>query len=106
MSIEINGHSTSSLTNASNNKQNVKGTRAETDSASTAAGTLQDQDKVSLTETASLMQQLGERISETPVVDQAKVASIRQALAEGRYEADFMRVAEKMMTFESALERA
>ncbi len=106
MTIEINGHSTSPLSNASNNKQDVKGPRAGTDGASDAAGTLQDQDKVSLTETASLMQKLGERISETPVVDQEKVASIRQALAEGRYEADFTRVAEKMMAFESALERA
>lgn len=105
MSIEINGHSTLRSINTNDSKQSVRGSTTGGPGAVTPRHG-QDQDKVILTDTASLLQRLSERIDETPIVDQERVSEIRAAIAEGRYEIDSMKVAEKMTAFESTLARA
>lgn len=104
MPIEINSHSLSHLRNNSEGSASVQQKQAQ-ESNSThehAAGT-EHQDKISLTNTAALLQKLSERIAEQPVVDNSRVEPIRAAIAAGSYEIDPVRVAEKIISFESAL---
>jgi negative regulator of flagellin synthesis FlgM len=60
-------------------------------------------DTVKLTGPAVLLQKLGEAVAKTPVVDAAKVASIKQAVNSGTYQVDASRVADKMVQFENGL---
>lgn len=59
-------------------------------------------DTVTLTDTASQLHKLGTMIATQPVVDLARVDSVRQALNAGHYEFNSVRVAEKMLRFENA----
>ncbi len=98
MSIEINSHSPNQ-TGATRSKvtppskeghQTAGDQRPETGSS----------DQVSLTDTAALLQALDGQIQESSGIDTQRVQEIRQALAEGRYDIDPERVAEKMIALE------
>ncbi len=71
-------------------------------SASTAASA-QTGDQVTLTSSARSMQKIEEAVTKTPVVNTAKVASIKQAINNGSYQVDPARVAGKILQFESGL---
>jgi negative regulator of flagellin synthesis FlgM len=75
--------------------------QGDTSAASTA--TAQTGDHVTLTSSARTMQKIEEAIAEAPVVDAAKVASVKQAVQSGTYQADAARVAGKLLQFESGL---
>jgi negative regulator of flagellin synthesis FlgM len=64
-------------------------------SAAPAAG-----DTVELTRSARLMSQLEEAVASAPVVDAARVKSVKDALAAGTYVVDADAVAERMMQAE------
>lgn len=57
-------------------------------------------DKVSLSDTLS---QLEQALAEVPVVDTAKVESIKQAIEDGSYQIDSQELARKMIDFEGDL---
>jgi negative regulator of flagellin synthesis FlgM len=61
------------------------------------------QDTVSFSETAVRMGQLGVAVDDAPVVDTQRVEKVRQALADGTYNVDPVRIAEKLMDFDIAL---
>ncbi len=63
-------------------------------------------DTVSLTDTAARLRELESTLANLPVVDTQRVEDIQRALAEGAFEVDPARVAEKMMAFEAQLGRA
>ena len=60
-------------------------------------------DQVTLTTSARSLQKLSDAIAQTPVVDSAKVASIKQALSSGTYTIDASSIADKMLQAESGL---
>ncbi len=60
-------------------------------------------DSVSLTDTAARLQKLENTIAELPVVDAQKVEDIRSAIANGEYEVNPGRIADKMMSFDAEL---
>ena len=60
------------------------------------------QDSVSLSRAAQSLSQLQARAQTAPDVDESKVAAIRQALAEGRYQVDSQSLAGKMLAHDSA----
>lgn len=60
-------------------------------------------DTVSLSDTASRMHSLQNTLAQLPVVDTQRVENIQRAIAEGTFEIDPNRVAEKMLGFESEL---
>ncbi len=60
-------------------------------------------DRLSLTETSARVQELQARVSSLPVVDGRRVQEIKQAIAQGSYEIDPARVAEKIVRLEVAL---
>lgn len=58
------------------------------------------QDKVVLTDMASRLKSLEQKLTTQPEVDQAHVNRVRDAIARGEYRVDPDRVADKMMGFE------
>lgn len=81
----------------------VNGTRSEPSVDQQESGKSNTYDTVSLTDTATNLQKINQEINALPVVDNQRVESIRQAIANGTYEVDAQRTAEKMIGFETAL---
>jgi negative regulator of flagellin synthesis FlgM len=67
------------------------------------AATTQTGDQVTLTNSARSLQKLEEAVSNAPVVNSAKVASIRQSIESGTYQVNPSSVADKMIKFERGL---
>jgi negative regulator of flagellin synthesis FlgM len=57
-------------------------------------------DTVRITQSGLLMSKLEELVQNTPVVDNQRVAAIKDALASGTYEIDEQRIADKLLRFE------
>lgn len=57
-------------------------------------------DTVSITQSGLLMSKLEEIVHGTPVVDNERVAAIKDAIASGTYEIDDQRVADRLLRFE------
>ena len=75
----------------------------KTADASAASTSAQIGDQVTLTSSGRSLQKLSEAIAQTPVVDGAKVASIKQALSSGTYTINASSIADKMLQAESGL---
>ncbi len=58
-------------------------------------------DTVSLTDMASRLKALEQKLSEQPDVDQSRVDRVRDAISNGQYNINPERVADKMMDFEA-----
>lgn len=71
--------------------------------ASAAAPAAQTGDQVTLTASARSLQKLADAVAAAPAVDAAKVASIKQALANGTYSIDSRRTAEKLLQLDGSL---
>jgi negative regulator of flagellin synthesis FlgM len=67
------------------------------------AAASQASDHVTLTDSARSLQKIEEAIAKAPVVDSAKVATIKQAVSSGTYQIDSGRVADKLLQFERGL---
>jgi negative regulator of flagellin synthesis FlgM len=76
--------------------------KAQTDAAAQSP-TSQTGDQLTLTTSARSLQKLSDAVAQAPVVNSAKVASIKQALAGGTYQIDSASIADKMIQFESGL---
>ena len=57
-------------------------------------------DTVSITQSALLMAKLGEVVRSAPIVDNERVAALKDAIAAGTYEVDAQRVADRLLKFE------
>lgn len=86
----------------SNSNAAVTG-KSQSDAAAAAASTSQSGDTVTLTNSARSLQQTEAAIANTPVVNAAKVASIKQAINSGTFQIDAGRVADKLLQFEKGL---
>lgn len=69
-------------------------------SAPARTGTPASGESVRLSPEAQRLQQATEQLGEQPAVDQARVDRLRQAIADGSYQVDSQRVAEKLLAFE------
>jgi len=74
-----------------------------TANASPAAGVRQAGDVVALTDTANAVQQAERALAKEPAVDSARVEKIRAAIADGSYEIDPQRIADKLVDMEASL---
>ena len=72
--------------------------------ASAAANSAPSADHVTLTGSARFLQKLGAAVASAPVVNEAKVATVKQAVQSGSYKVDAARVADKILNFERGLE--
>jgi len=73
------------------------------EAAGANAAAAQSSDQVTLTSSARSLQKIEETIAQTPVVNSAKVAAVKQAISSGTYQVDSGRVADKLLQFESGL---
>lgn len=103
MPIEINGHNLSQ-TGSAGESAKLRAVRGE-DKAATQqqTGAAASTDTVQLTGTAALLQKLDAQIAAQPVVDVQRVEAIRQQIANGTYQIDPQRVADKLIRAETAL---
>ena len=60
-------------------------------------------DTVSLSDNAVQLDKLGNSVASSPVVDAQRVEQVKQAIQDGNYEVDPVKIAEKLMQFESLL---
>ncbi|UTW46396.1 flagellar biosynthesis anti-sigma factor FlgM [bacterium SCSIO 12696] len=60
-------------------------------------------DTVTVTDEAARLQQLEQSLANTPVVDSARVAELREAIASGNYRPDPERIADKLSQLEQDL---
>ena len=76
--------------------------RTETSSAKSAEAK-SSTDQVQLSSQAQTLKRLEASVADRPAFDEAKVESIREAIAEGRYHVDPERLAERFVSLESEL---
>lgn len=102
MPIEINGPSTPTArqTGDTGSLRIVSDTSA---SPGQVGGKPVSNDQINLSGVASLIQRLDARISAMPVVDLARVSTIRQSIEDGSYHPDPLRVADRLIDREIAL---
>ncbi len=105
MPTRINGYNSPPPITTANGSKGVQGVEkapsdapAVSSTASTAAA-----DQVTLTGSSRTLQKLGEAVAAAPVVNTAKVASVRQAIQNGTYQVDAGKVADKLIQFEAGL---
>ncbi len=106
MPAKIGGYSTSEPLAAPKGSSTggVVADKTQTDAAAAAAASAsQTGDHVTLTTSARSLQKLADAVAQAPAVDTAKVASVKQALANGTYQIDSSSIAGKMLQFEHGL---
>ena len=103
MPSKISGYSTSEplAPPKGSNTGNVAADKSQSDSSAPPAS--QTGDQVTITTSALALQKLSDAIAQTPVVNAAKVASVKQAVNGGTYKIDSGRIADKILQFENGL---
>lgn len=100
MAIDINKlKNNAPLTTARNTKSSGGDVKTQ---AQTSASNVKT-DSVSITSQAKELQSAQAKMSQLPEVDQAKVAEIKMAIAEGRYKVDPEKLAANIASFEAEL---
>jgi negative regulator of flagellin synthesis FlgM len=97
----FSGNGTTSVGTGRTSQQSAR------DSSVASAGNTQSPvvDEVRITDTASQLAGLGEKLSGLPAVDTARVARISQALADGSYQISASRIASGLLQSDHALEQ-
>lgn len=105
MAIDFNtggatGTARSNQSSATGAKRDVATEQPAADSARTSQSAAADAE-VSLSSQAQQLQAIEERLRELPEVDSARVEQIKQAIADGSYQIDSGRIADKLIAAES-----
>lgn len=105
MTAKIGGYSTSEAVAPlkGSNTGSVAPDKSQGEAAAAVTATSQTGDQLTLTANARSLQKLSDVITQAPVVNATKVASIKQAVSSGTYQVDSARVAHKILQFESGL---
>ena len=85
---------------AANPSQSARAERGEADRSSAPAST---SEQLSLTSSAQLLKELSEAVAASPEVDKGRIEAIRQAIADGSYDVDAQRIADKLLRLEDQL---
>ena len=81
----------------------VKGRNVSSNQSKTHSSQVASKDKVTITETASSLNQMLETLSEQTVVDRKRVAQIKLAIDDGSYNIDALKISQKLIRFENDL---
>lgn len=99
MAINFNNIGSSGVRDQGRAASATDSTHAAPDAAAAPA----HQDRVELSDGAKALRSLANDAAQLPAVDSAKVNDIRQAIAEGRYHVDPVRLAQKFLELENDL---
>ena len=105
MSIDINGLKNNSIpgrVSASTDEAKVK-PQAQQTPAAAETGQSSMSDTISLSEGAKQLGKLDNTAASAPVIDTQRVEAVKKAIENGSYEIDPVKVADKLMQFESML---
>ncbi|MDP5254260.1 MULTISPECIES: flagellar biosynthesis anti-sigma factor FlgM [unclassified Vibrio] len=97
----VRSNQLSTATQRGNSKTEISSTATQNDSKTTATGS--GQDSVSLSQQSKALNQMQQDLSSQPAFDKAKVASIKEAIANGSYKVDPDKLASNILKFESEL---
>jgi len=87
---------TAGRTGNSQESANAAPAKADTTAQASASG-----ETVHLSHEAQQLQKVSEQLREQPVVNSARVAELKKAIADGSYQVDSNRVASKLLNFEA-----
>lgn len=104
MAIDISGQPPAQLSNAKSDTTSKVG-RTDPPLAKQQTGKPATTDTVTLTDTASQLHMLETQIKGLPVVDMSRVEDVKRSIINGEFQIDPKRVAEKMLSFETARNR-
>ncbi|RME35285.1 MAG: flagellar biosynthesis anti-sigma factor FlgM [Gammaproteobacteria bacterium] len=107
MVAEVSGPNSNNITQVNDSQrlqQSQRGAGREVDQKPDRGDPATRQDSVNLTPTASRLQAVRDRIEQTPEVDQQRVDTLRRAIADGTYQPDAQRVADKLVQFEALMQ--
>ncbi|MNG95402.1 anti-sigma28 factor FlgM [compost metagenome] len=82
--------------NTANGNAEKAGETSEAPKSTSASG-----EAVHLSQEAQQLQKISDTLREQPVVNSARVAQLKQAIADGSYQVDAGRVASKLLDFEA-----
>ena len=106
MAIEITGQNgNGKVLDTRTERPEVNVSRDEANVEQQETGRPSTADTVSLTNASSQLRSLESTLAELPVVDTQRVESIKQAIADGSYQIDAQRVADKLLNLEQGLTR-
>lgn len=102
--MEIENNHLSILARQANGAAKPRETASETGSGQ-QAGPGKASDSVSLTPSAQLLRDAESRVADEPVVNAQRVGVVRESIADGSFNIDPARIADRMMGMEQALAR-
>jgi negative regulator of flagellin synthesis FlgM len=106
MPVEINGSNLPTHTVKGNNtgvQEKAKAGSSHISAAQERKDLTPTNDNISLSQTATKLQELASEIAAQPVTDPQRVESISRLLESGSYRVDPDRIAMKLLSFESSL---
>ena len=88
--------------NAAQTNEQTSGLKSNSQTNPTAAQQVSTEikDSVQLSPVAQQLQNISDKLKDTPSVDKERVAKLKQAVADGTYAPDSARVAEKLLKLE------
>jgi negative regulator of flagellin synthesis FlgM len=101
MTIDINNLNPNNIPDRRVKGSASSDTSATPDKSSSAARSADDQ--VKLSDQAQTLKRMEDSVAELPAFDDARVKSIRDAIADGRYHVDPDRLAERFLALENEL---
>jgi len=100
MSIKIKG-SPNKLQRASESKVSSSGKKTSTTPSKSKGNATSD--SVDLTDTASKLQQIEQSLADIPIVDNSRVEAVTQSIADGQYQIDNEKVADRIIKSENEI---
>ena len=97
--INSNRSQLSSNQSSSIKSRNEASERSQSDTPSSSG------DRVTLTDTASRLQNIEQQLNNASSIDSARVADVQSAISNGDYNVDADRIADKMLAFEDFMNK-